>query len=357
MPRCDCGELVGEYLIGQVCVKCNTPVVNKSDEDIEPIFWLRSPKGVAKLINPTVWMMLRSKFKPSIIDYLTYTRAEEPRNSKVVARLKELGVQRGYNHFVENFDYIVSNLLLMTQYKNKDPVDYFTMFLEKYKDQIFSEYIPIPHKDLLVMENVKNTSYTDKTSKDAMAAFNLMAGIDKKLNEKSLITRMDRVSRSLSMICDYYAKFYAAYLAPKEGIPRHHIYSTRTHFSFRAVITSLTVPHVYDELHIPWGVGIGLFKLHLLNKLLRMGYEHNDALGFIYRSINQPHPLMSQLLDQLIDESPDKSIPVIFNRNPTLLMGSVQKLRITKIKRDLNDNTIGISILLSGFYNFDKRAY
>jgi DNA-directed RNA polymerase, beta'' subunit/160 kD subunit len=353
IPQCDCGELIGEYLVGESCSICNTQVQNKAEEDIEPIFWLRSPIGVAKLINPRVWMMLRNRFKANIIDYFTIVKLDKAIDPKLEKQIEQIGIERGYNYFVENFDFIISSLLSMSRFRfnKKEGRDYFVEFLGRYKDCIFSDYIPIPHKDLLVMENVKNASYTDSTSKDAMTAFNLMAGIDKKLAEKPLVSRMDRTAKALNMICDYYQKFDSTYLGKKEGIFRHHIYSTRTHFSFRAVISSLTVPHQYDEIHIPWGVGIGVFKLHILNRLLKMGYEHNDALGFIYRCVSNYHPLMGQILDDIIDSNPNKSIPVLFNRNPTLLMGSVQKLRITRIKKDLEDNTIGLSILLVAFYN------
>ncbi len=199
----------------------------------------------------------------------------------------------------------------------------------------------------------------DQTSQIAIMAFNLMAGIDKKLIDKSITTRMDRTSKALTLISDYYKQFYREYISPKEGIFRHHIFSTRTHFTFRAVISSLTSPHRYDEIHIPWGVAVGLFKIHLLNKLKSTGIEHNDAIGFIYQCVNKKHPLMEKMLDELIEESPNKGIPCLFNRNPTLLMGSIQKLTITKIKKDINDNTIGLPILLTGLYNgdFDGKTF
>ncbi len=92
LPQCECGELVGEYLLGQTCVKCNTVVQSNTSTDIEPIFWLRSPVGVAKLINPVVWTMMREIFttkRVCIIDYLTHTKFEEPREKiRVIEELK-----------------------------------------------------------------------------------------------------------------------------------------------------------------------------------------------------------------------------------------------------------------------------
>jgi hypothetical protein len=362
LPQCECGELVGEYLVGQICPKCGTQVISSNETDIEPLFWLRRPQGVEKLVNPTIWTMLRENFKyknMSLIDYLTDTLIPEP-NGKVgiIDTLRENNIQRGYNFFIENFDLIINIILESKEYKKntKKTLVYFRELLEHWKNSIFSDYIPVPHRSLLVMENVKGISKNDNTSGtsvEALEAFNLMAGIDKKLSEKSIVARMNRTSRALTKISQYYFNFYKSSLIPKHGIFRRHIFSTRSHFTFRAVITSLTGKHSYDELHLPWGLGVSLFQIHLLNKLMRNQYSYNEAKGIIFRSIKEYNPDIDKLLQELIYESPGHSISCLFNRNPTLLMSSIQKLRITKVKNNLNDNTIGISILLMPLYNGD----
>ncbi len=362
LPQCECGDLQGEYLIGQKCPKCNTVVINYHETDIEPMFWLRRPLEVARLVNPTIWTMLRENFKYKggvLIDYLTDTLIPEPSYPvRILDSLRENGVQRGYNFFIENFDTILSIILESKEYKknNKKTLVYFKELLEVWKDSIFSDYIPVPHRSLLVMENVKGISKNDATngtSVEALEAFNLMAGIDKKLSEKSIMARMNRTSRALTKISQYYYNFYKTSMAPKKGIFRRHIFSSRSHFSFRAVITSLTNRHEYDELHLPWGLGVSLLQIHLLNKLFRKGYSYNDAKGLIFKSIKEYNPFIDELLKELIYEAPGHAISCLFNRNPTLLMGSIQKLRITKIKTNLNDDTISISILLMPFYNGD----
>ena len=57
-------------------------------------------------------------------------------------------------------------------------------------------------------------------------------------------------------------------------------------------------------------------------------------------------------MKELIAESPYKGLPCCFNRNPTLLRGSIQQLYITKIKSDdINDNTISLSVMILSAYN------
>lgn len=359
LPQCECGALQGEYLLGEFCKECQTVVVSDQESSIEPVFWLRSPAGVAPLVNPVIWSILRNNFvhkRINIIDYLTNTNIPEPTQfNGVIEELKKLNVQRGYNYFIENFESVINILANTKEFKKakKKTLIYFNELLQSWSSSVFSQYIPVPHRDLLVIENVKGVSKVDEISKKAMEAFNLMAGIDKKLAHKSLMSRMNRTSLALSKISEYYYSYYGKILSPKEGIFRHHIYSSRSHFSFRAVITSLTAEHHYDELHIPWGVAIGVLKIHIMNKLKKMGYDYNKALGFVYQSVKKYDPLMDQILQEILHESPGGYIPCAFHRNPTLLMGSIQLLRITKIKNNLNDNTIAISILLMAMYNGD----
>lgn len=217
--------------------------------------------------------------------------------------------------------------------------------LENNRERIFTDYLPLPNKMLIVLEKQRGVSEFEDGTVSAADAFNALAGIDKKVNEFNLKTRMDRTIRSIDKLCEYYTYFYNRYLVSKGSILRHHIYSTRNHFSFRAVIVSITEPHDHDELYIPWGVALGLLKLHLVNKLFKRGYNYNDALSLIYGHIHKYNELISTLLDEILNESPDKSIYVLFNRNPSLMMGSVQLMRITKIKRNPNDTTIAFSIL------------
>ena len=72
----------------------------------------------------------------------------------------------------------------------------------------------------------------------------------------------------------------------------------------------------------------------------------NECIQFLNSYTNKYHPLLDELFKELINESPAKSIPVILQRNPTLVRLSAQYLRVTKIKIDPSDNTISLSVLV-----------
>ena len=50
-------------------------------------------------------------------------------------------------------------------------------------------------------------------------------------------------------------------LSGKNQHIRKHITGNRLTFTARGVITPLTRPHMYDEIDIPWAMGLELFKL------------------------------------------------------------------------------------------------
>jgi hypothetical protein len=60
IPSCDCGNTVGvdklgdgKYIKAVECPDCHTEVTAPHQRDLEPLIWLRAPKGVTALIRPS----------------------------------------------------------------------------------------------------------------------------------------------------------------------------------------------------------------------------------------------------------------------------------------------------------------
>jgi DNA-directed RNA polymerase beta' subunit len=183
----------------------------------------------------------------------------------------------------------------------------------------------------------------------------MMASIDRDFYDKSLNTIENRTVKALAELSRYYGELHKNELSLKEGQFRRHVFGSRTFFSFRAVISSITGIHKYDRIEVPWWVGLTAFRPHLLNKLLKLGIDHNQAVGLLLGHIHSYHELLDQLLQELIDESPDKGIPVAMNRNPSLLQGSIQKVRISKFKTNPLDLTVGVPITIVVSPNADFK--
>ncbi|MNU19667.1 bifunctional DNA-directed RNA polymerase subunit beta/beta' [compost metagenome] len=360
MPTCECGKLFGMVFLGVACHNCHTLVTSPMDQELEPIVWMRKPNGVLKLINPIIWTMLNNKFKRSgfeIVRWICDTTYKPPslRVPPVMDAVQSIpGLQRGYNNFVENFDTIVAALFELRVFKPaKGKIDPLQILLRDFRNCVFSDYLPLPNRSLLVIEESHVGTYVDPIVTGAVDAIRTMASIDSAVSSHSIRTKENRTVKTIAQLAEFYDGLYRLTLAKKEGLMRKHVFAGRANFSFRAVISSLTDAHEYDELHIPWGIGVSVLRIHLLNKLFRLGYGLNQAIAFLNEHSQKYHPLLDELFQELIAESPYKGIPVIFQRNPSLERGSAQAKFVTRVKTDPMIPTISMSILAVVGYNAD----
>lgn len=356
---CSCGEIVGEFNKNVVCFTCRTKVESPMEHNLEPILWMKAPEGVHKLINPTFWMMLEEKFTRSNYSIIRWLldRDYRPvmRVPQVMEEVEALNLPRGINAFYENFDTIMEALFTIKGFRpKKGVVDPLQTVIKQYRECLFTSYLPVPNRSLLVLEETHVGSYADPTVTGAVDAIRTMLGIDAVGNKYSVQDKESRTIQSICMFADYYDAFYRDKLAQKEGIFRKHIFGTRSHWSFRAVISSITTAHDYEELHISWGIGVSVFRLHLINKLIRKhGMTPNEATGHLNDHACHYCPILDALFQELIAECPYKGIPVVFQRNPSLERGSAQALFITKVKTDVMIPTVSLSILIVKGYNAD----
>lgn len=357
-PCCECGTTRGGYNLGVVCYNCNTPVRELFDQQLKPLVWMRSPKGVEPLINPIVWIMLNEKFTKSsfrIIEWLcntdyTHNAVRPPE----IDELLEMGVDRGYNNFVKNFDRYLECLFALKHFRpKKSKEDPLMTLIRENRECVFSYYLPLPNKSLMIVENTQVVTYVDPIIVGAINAIRTISSIDAPLSNLTLRQKENRTAKTMIMLSKFYYDMYHVVLASKNGIFRKHVFGTRNHFSARAVISSNTKAHQYDELHIGWGHGVTMLKMHLTNKLLKLGYSPNACTALLQEYTVKYHPLLDKLFNELIDESPEKGLVCTWNRNPSMGRGSMQRMRITKVKTDPNDPTITMSILSVRGFNAD----
>lgn len=389
-PRCECNQTKGKKYLGVVCDNCNKPVLNIREQKLESLVWLKQPAGVERLINPTTWTILSNHFKKgrfNVIHYLTDTKYPVPdKPPKIFAQVQALNITRGYNYFVRNFfdtvdasgnvigPGIIAKLLTISDFRkkkqdNQHEVHHILRFLEMNRDKIFSTRLALPNKTLLVVEDTDMAVYVDSNVPIAIDAIESLIGLDDPLNNYTPAMRQNRVIRAIANLATYYQEFNKKSFSSKEGISRKHLAATRCDWSFRAVISSLTADHHLQEMHLPWGLGIGLLRLHLARKLKDRGWLPNEIWRFLSRYATEYNPLIDELFKELIAESTHQlqgpmgidrttglrktGLPSIFQRNPSLGLGSMQLFYITRIKPDPQDQTISFSILTVRGFNAD----
>jgi len=361
LPSCQCGQTKGQFAISTTCPHCGTPVKSIIEDDIEPIVWFRRPSGVAPLINPMVWMMLSLRFTVSGVNLVQWladnTYRPTVKTPKVLQRLIDANLPRGYNYFVEHFDECLDFLFSIKEFQKKvKGFDYLRQLIIDNRSKIFSDYLPLPNKSLLIIEETNLGIYIDGIVVKAIDAIEMIMSIDSNEIEHSNRVKENRTVKSIAKLSDFYYDFAKNNIAGKSGLFRKHVLGSRTNFNFRAVISSITEPHVYDEIYAPWSVGVTAFRPHLINKLMRRGYTLNQSVEMLLAHVEKYHPLLDQLLQELILESKNqRGIIIAENRNPTMLSGSIQTKRITKFKTDPTDKTVSSSILTVKAPNSDIR--
>lgn len=356
IPSCDCGHLVGGYLRGKKCPICDSRVLAHTERPIEANLWLRVPDGVKAFISPIVYNKLSQAFETNKIDVIRWVCDIHYKANfdtcEVIQILKERGVKRGYNYFIENFWTIIDILLEKRIYtsvsdKRKDIKEW----LLNHKDDLFTEYLPLPNRVALVTEKTPTGRFSEIVKfGSAIEAARAMSSLNERLEPPSAAVKENIAFRCVMLLARFNLLQYKHSLGKKTGFIRKHICGTRMVFTARNVITSLHENHDYRELHVPWAMAIGLLRLHLINKFLRDGYTPNEAQDILVSNVNRHHPLLRRYFNELLNECPYMGLPCIFNRNPTLLRSSIQQFFITKIKDNPNDDTISVSVLcLSGF--------
>lgn len=365
LPSCECGAIKRESDIGVRCDICDTVVTSKIEEELEPLVWIRAPKGVTALINPDAWLLMSEKFtKPGFepIRWICDTSYQVPPKhlaivDEMLGIMEHKGLRRGLNGFYERFEDYLDMLFNLRAYRGRkkvfdptiDPMlqlDPLHRLLLQKRDCVFCKHIPLINRALLVLEENTHGTFYDPIITGAIDAIHMMEGIDTDISPHSQRVRENRAVKVIAQLAVFYENIIKDMFAGKTGLYRKHIFGSRSHFSFRAVISSLTARHNYLEIHIPWGIGISVFRIHLANKLKRRGFSPNEIAALLNGYAERFHPLIAQLFEELLHETGNPlGVSCLFQRNPSLERGSAQAGYISKIKTDVLDPSVSISIL------------
>ena len=363
-PSCMCGHLSKEYWLGRKCSKCNTIVQDKVQQQLQPQLWLRAPKGVAHFITPISWILLKDFLTidkgPSAFDvllWLTTTDTVHKKHEALQADIMALGIERGYNYFVANFNTVIMKLFTLPVYDKPEKriaKARLTTVFNQFSDCVFTEMLPVINRNMIVMESEAAWRYIDKSAPMGVNAVRLLLGIDTPGSHLRQSARENRTAKMLSKLSEFYIDYFKSNFAGKPGLIRKHMAATRTAYSARAVISSLTRPHDSSELYFPWGPAIGLMRQHLMNRLTAYGMPPQMVFAYLSVCVDTYHRLAGKILDDMIKESPTGRILGTFCRNPSLHRGSIQLMGISKFKKDPSDRTIQLPI--TNVQTFNARA-
>lgn len=372
MPSCLCRKTTGTALLGQICTECGHPVRSVASDDYVSVFWMKAPDGL-KFVNPEFMIMLRDRFKRSgycIISWICDPRYDPGvKKPPIIDKIKSLGIENGgYRYFIENIDFILNALFNMREFKNKkERFDYLYGLYKMSRNSILCTYIPIPNKSVLIIEKTSVGIYIEESLDSIRDAINMMLGIDTEQRKVSPAKKERLAFKTIISLADFYKRYCKKTEGSKQGIIRKHLFAWRSYFTFRQVMTSITEPHNYDEIVIPWGVMTTSFRPMLMNKLMnKHHYTRNEAIKFLTESYYVYSEFLYSIFMELIDESPidedfmvklgyppKKGIPCLMARNPALHSGSMQYVKVIDVEKNPAIRSVRSSILIVVPFNLD----
>ena len=363
VPRCNCpshaSPIIGADRQGEWCPNCRSRVSSKFDDELQSILWVRSPQGVSPFINPRIWYAIKNALgnrRVNILLWLCNTSYNLKSGTKpdILTKIEALGVKRGYNNFIHNFDHYIELITEMKEFRRKPGIINLKKFIKNNRDKIFSNHLPLPNRALFVVEptNVEKT-YMDLIGIGAIDAIAMMTSIDVPGQGVALHARENRVAKFLSNMVDYQVNYLRKNIAKKPGSYRKNMVASRMAPSFRAVITSITAPHDFEQIIIPWNIAMTIFQPHIENILLKNGLSANEILEIFNKYINRYDERLYKLMMKIIYDYTEKGFPTLWNRNPTLGRSSILMMFISDIKKDVNDPTVSMSIGIVTLFNAD----
>lgn len=377
IPSCVCGELHDRDHEGKRCRTCGHECAPTHIRAIEPVLWVRVPDGVTSFINPVIFKMLKNILKlgsNSLLLWFCDSRYQFPKpDDTKLRRLDDFpqiipGFRRGLNFFVENFEAILHAImetkLITEKILSRSGI---LKLWDMYPDSFFTTVLPVPNRDTLLVE--QNGTRLDADTKSFLGVdfFLTINSLHHRRIRTTIQSKENEITKAMDSLVNYYEKYMNTKVLTKTALIRKHVVGSRLNFTGRAVISSIHDVHHYQQIYIPWAMGIEIFKEHIRAKLL---HQHmlspNEITDLISQHVTCYHPLLDQVLKEIIAESPyydqegnQLGFPCTLQRNPSLARGSSQLFFIGKVKTERDrygqfiDYTISQSVLTITVSNAD----
>lgn len=350
-------KLTGIEYRGNVCPHCNTIVDYDHLKGYEHNMWIRTPACLPSLIHPLIFTVLYEKLVAngaknwSGLMWLIKTTYREPPTSNYKAYefcqdLKKAGFKRGLENFPDQYDKITA--FILARMEGSNDYRYWLQFFTMAKKNAQTYRLPVPTKISLVLKNTSLGNFSEKSLQFAKDAIIAVATLDETKSVANIGNRMAEVMESLYFYIEEVTK--ESYTR-KGQVARGLLYGTVTEFTCRAVITSKTEAHRYDEIDLPYSELVVLLEVHIMNILVkRRDWGFKQALDYVNTHKGKRDPYLVEIIEILFKESvTGRGIYCLLTRYPSLDKGSTRLFLVSGI----SDGTIRLSVLAVKASNAD----
>lgn len=320
VPACECGEMKGLFFYGQKCNKCGTEVSSAFVNKLSHSVWISLPDHFPPFIHP-VWYQVLNKSTGICNRTVKFMQMILDDTVPLPDYLQKHITGRGFKWFYDNHEAVFHMLFHEINWPKakRRNIKILKYFYDKYKDCLFYRKIPVLHKELHPIINVDNSGRkVDKTSKNILDVIYDVAALT--FSKRHNIVTRKSFNRSYLKIYDrilqYHRSIIEVKLGIKEAMIRRHNLGSRLHWSYRTVCIPISGVHKADELYMPWKLMVNAYKLQIINKLMKRGYDVNTSTNMILNALVNYSSLIYEILEELKRECPWKGFPVLIGRNP-----------------------------------------
>lgn len=363
---CACGKLNSRLDEGDVCEDCGTVCKETFGADLTKYGWI--DLGEHYVIEPSAYEAIKGviggKNLEKMIKFQTAIDIEGQQIDIQKVDPKAINFQNiGLDNFRKYFTEIM-NYYIMTKPLKAEKAKY----LLSMKNRIFSNKIPV-FSSLLrpaYASSKKRMFSYDKINSQLTSILSngklLKNGTSKRLKNGGDKLLMWSIQDALQT---YYHMTITSKISGKSRTIRNTILSTRTSFSSRAVITSLTDPKYMgmDHIVVNYKQFIELFTLQILNCMMRGigNVAFRNMTTFELLAYLKKAKFADEIDEAIYDicifliKNHKQGLWVIINRNPTMDLGSQQTMKIVHVIHDINSTVMQIPLtsLSSQIADFD----
>jgi hypothetical protein len=362
VAKCACEAVSGNFRIGETCSKCGTDVELDKGR-YEPGLWCRKLTDV-KWLSPKFWMLFNSIIS-NTVDALLYLMDKNYRcRAKIDPALEKIvemeGYERSYSFVINNMELILTILSETLPSKKREAMGELKVIYERDKELLYSDHLAMLSKKLFVTELTGTCKFTQKAI--ATPINNVMRFM--KASHNLLLNKQEQeliMAETIASLVSSVNTFYKTSMAGKFGGSRLNYHAMKAPFSGRCVGTSITRAHDIRSVEIPWSAGIVMFRAQIVGQLIRnYRFSLKDAKKLINLSHQKYNKTIDIIMQNIIKSSPyEEGYPIMMVRNPTLLPSSMLWLGISRVKTNVVDTTVSISVLLMTLFagDFDGDEY
>lgn len=370
--HCGCEKFQGSFNEGITCPDCGELVKTPFANDLSYTLWIEMPSFAPPVLQPTAFMHMdkflgsyeRARFLHALLGKIDKNKKPLPIPQDIAAWYTP-----GWVSFYEQFDRLMQYLL--TEYKpfqrasERKRLACMPAYLQINRDKLFTRKFPILNSTLHLMTSSGDLRYVDKTADHISELIVNTSVAQYQFDHGFVSNRPAFINKRTWSICNTIYEYtwgqeksiLAVKLTnktAKKGFIRHNTMGIRAHFTFRGVMIPITEEHKSDELHIPWRIAVECMKLEIVNLLVnRRGLTLEEAWYKCTCAEDAFDQEIYDILEVLIAECSWPGLPVLFNRNPSLRLGSIQLLFVTRVLKD--SSVIAMSPLVMNAPNADWR--